>query len=142
MSDKSNLVFAGASDSMLDVRLGPCDHVYAFRGAWWDLIGERQYYDAVIHTIAVLNHSSRPISVTSVNVEAIREDHLIQHIVIDEKEIERLTKPVRDKIKLDLRQIIDLILWVDQLVSPEFILSSTSSVNPNAALVISARAQL
>lgn len=136
MSDKSNLVFAGGSDSMLDVRLGPCDHVYAFRGVWWDLIGERQYYDVVIHTIAVLNHSSRTISVTSVTVEAIRGDHLIQHIVIDEKEIERLTKPVKDKIKLELRQIIDLILWVDQVVSPELILSSTSNINPNAALVI------
>lgn len=136
MSDKNNLVFAGGLDSMLDIRLGPCDHVYAFRGVWWDLVGERQYYDVVIHTIAVLNHSSRTISVTSVTVEAIEGDRLIQHIVIDEKEIERLTKPVRDKIKLELRQIIDLILWVDQVVSPEFILSSTSSINPNAALVI------
>ena len=136
MSDKNNLVFAGGSDSMLDVRLGPCDHVYAFRGAWWDLIGERQYYDVVIHTIAVLNYSSRTISVNSVTVEAIGGDHLIQHIVIDKKEIDRLTKPVKDKIKLELRQIVDLILWVDQVVSPELILSSTSTINPNAVLVI------
>jgi len=136
MSDKSNLVFADGSDSMLDLRLGPCDHVYAFRGAWWDLIGERQYYDAVIHTIAVLNHSPRTISVTSVAVEAIRGDHLIQHVVIDEKEIQRLTKPIKDKIKLGLRQLVDLILWVDQALSPEVILSPTPSINPNAALVI------
>jgi hypothetical protein len=136
MSGKSNFVFAGGSDSMLDVRLGSCDYVYAFRGAWWDLIGERKYYDAVIHTIAVLNHSSRPISVNSVTVEAIREDHLIQRAVIDEEEIERLAKPVVDRIKLGLRQLIDLILWVDQVVPPELTVSSTSSINPNAALVI------
>jgi hypothetical protein len=61
---------------------------------------------------------------------------LIQHIVIDKKEIDRLTKPVKDKIKLELRQIVDLILWVDQVVSPELILSSTSTINPNAVLVI------
>jgi hypothetical protein len=133
---KNNLVFEGGSDSMLDVRLGPCNHVYAFCGAWWDLIGERKYFDAVIHAIAVLNHSSRSISVNSVTVEAIREDRLVQLAVIDEEEIERLTKPVVDKIKLGLGKLINLILWVDQVVPPEISVSSTLNINPNTALVI------
>jgi hypothetical protein len=136
MSGKGNLAFAHGSDSILEVRLGSCDPVYAFRGAWRDLIGERQYYDVVLHTTAVINRSSRPVTLNSVTVEAIREDHLIQSVVIDEKEIERLTKSVVNKIKLGLRQLVDLILWVDQVVPPEITLSSAASINPNTALVI------
>jgi len=56
-----------------EVRLVPSDYIYAVRGEWWDLLGERQYYDTVIHAITVMNLSSSSLSVESVTIEATVE---------------------------------------------------------------------
>jgi murein DD-endopeptidase MepM/ murein hydrolase activator NlpD len=55
--------------------------------------------------------------------------------VFDQEEIQQRTMPIVARDQLGLRRIVDLILWTDQVVSPEKALSSSTELEPGHVLI-------
>lgn len=118
------------------VRLVPNDVVYAFRGVWGDLLGERHHDDVVLHAIAVVNDSAEVVSVASMTVDATERGRLLQRVVLDREDVEQRSTPVVARDRLGLRRLVDFILWTDQVVPPGMALSSSAELEPGHALVV------
>jgi len=120
----------------LHVRLVPNDVVYAFRGTWGDLLGERHHDDVVLHAIAVVNDSAEVVSVASITVDATEHERPLQRVVLDREDVEQRSAPVVARDRLGLRRLVDFILWTDQVVPPGMTLSSSAELEPGHALVV------
>jgi murein DD-endopeptidase MepM/ murein hydrolase activator NlpD len=113
----------------------PSEYIYPFRGVWWDLLGERQHYDVVIHAITLVNHSKQVLSVESITVEGTDRGCLLQRVVFDRKEIQLRTGPIIARDQLGLRRLVDLILRTDQVAPPEKKLSASTELAPEHVLI-------
>ena len=123
-------------DTLLVMRLIPADYLYTFRGVWWDLLGERQQFDAVIHAVILQNPSSATVTVSSVSIEGSDTAGLIQHTVFLPPEIEQQAAPVVARDRLGLRPILHLILGTTGAVEPETMLSANTALAPGQALLL------
>jgi murein DD-endopeptidase MepM/ murein hydrolase activator NlpD len=121
--------------SHLDVQMVPSEYIYPFRGVWWDLLGERQHDDVVIHAVTLVNHSKQVLSVESITVEGTDRGRLLQRVVFDRKEIQLRTGPIIARDQLGLRRLVDLILWTDQVAPPEKKLSASTELEPEHVLI-------
>ena len=121
--------------SHFDVQLVPSEYIYPFRGEWWDLLGERQHYDVVVHAISLINLSTQVLSVESITVEGTDQGRLLQRTVFDQEEIQLRTGPIIARDQLGLRKIVDLILWTDKAVPPEKNLSPNTELEPEHVLI-------
>ena len=119
----------------LEVQIVPSGYIYPDRGVWWDLLGERQHYDVVIHAITLSNHSAQVLSVESITVEGTNQGCLLQRVVFDREEIQLRTGSIIARDQLGLRKLVDLILRTDQVVPPEKNLSPNAELNPGHALI-------
>jgi len=125
-----------ASAEQLEIRLYPHDHIFVFQTSWWDLLSERTYHNAVIHTTAIMNLSAETLAIDRLTVEAHASDRLISRYVWQANDLLGLAEPVKGRIIAGLGRMLELVLFMHQALPTEVELASSSTLMPNEALVI------
>jgi murein DD-endopeptidase MepM/ murein hydrolase activator NlpD len=125
-----------ASAEQLDVRIYPHDHIFVFQTSWWDLLNERIYYDAVIHTTAIMNLSTEPLTIERLTIEAHASNQLVSRHIWQANDLLLLAEPIRGRINAGLGRILELVLFMHQALPTEVELASSSTLMPNEALAI------
>jgi hypothetical protein len=125
-----------ASAEQLGIRLYPHDHIFVFQTSWWDLLNKRTYYDAVIHTTAITNLSTEPLTIDRLTAEAHASNQLISRHIWQANDLLGLAEPIRKRIIVGLGRTLELVLFMHQALPAEIELASSSTLMPNEALAI------
>lgn len=124
-----------SSESAVELRFAPPECVYVQQD-WYNSFTRRPYYDLLLHTISVVNPSAKSVLLESIKIEAIKKGQLIQCRVLNEKEILGVTKPLMDQFGGEFQPFLNLILWTDKVVPPDFAFTSDLNLKPKSALLI------
>jgi hypothetical protein len=119
----------------VELKFAPSDCVYIHHDLYNSLT-RRHYYDLILHTISVVNSSKKPVRIDKVKIEAVKDDKLIQCKVLSNDEILRVSIPLLEQMGGELQPFLNLILWTDKVIPPEFEPSSDLNIKPKSALLI------
>ena len=124
-----------ASSGALQVRVAPSESIYVHQQNY-NAQGARIAYDAMVHSLAVVNPTDATIAIESVSFKASRDGRVFLTQVVDAEEIEKVSGPLVEGMQGHFCTMMDMILWVDRVAPPQFQLSGQTDLQPNSALIM------
>lgn len=126
------LVFASPA-SALTVRFYPGDHIYSY-----PLDQDRDAHGLMVHNIAILNDGATPVTLTSVEVQLLSGDRVLDARTLGAPELERAVQNDA-QLQGDLWRLLAFQFGGDHLVPADTRFASSATLAPGEAIVFGAQ---